>query len=66
MYVCVMGVGVVAWGVKKYIAAGSEAAGSRTLWDGGMFSVQQSQPPLNMQIHTRGYKQEQIRKCTLL
>lgn len=51
--VCVMGVGASVWGVKKYIAVGSEAAGSQRLWDGGMFSVHNSPiPPTNMQIHS--------------
>lgn len=46
--VCLCDVG----GVKKYIAVGSEAAGSRRLWDGGMFFVHNSPNPHPTHRHT--------------
>lgn len=52
--VCVLGVGV--WGVKNYIAVGSEAAGSQKMWDRGMFSVHNSPiPPSSIKIYLHTY-----------
>ena len=54
--------GLEAAGVKKYIAVGSEAAGSRRLWDGGMFSVHNSPSPHHTCRYTHGYKGTHARK----
>lgn len=67
-----MGVEAGVWGVKKYIAVGSETAGSRRLWDGGMFSVHNSPSPHSMSryiathkaTNKKTYKAEYIIKCT--
>lgn len=60
-----MGVGAALRGVKKYIAVGSEAAGSRRLWDGGMFFPSITVPaPHPICRHTQGYKQYRTVSCT--
>lgn len=55
-------------GVKKYIAVGSETAGSWRLWDGGMFSVHNSPSPhpTCRHINTLTHRAPNMNACKIL